>query len=101
MGPSDAVAIYKEAGIAVLFIVMYLTTLIFFIRDLREQRVVAQATTEKMIKALESSEHTSKQAIESMEQVNSTLQLNARQTAEFIAYLEGRDDARRERGGRG
>jgi hypothetical protein len=101
MGPSDAVAIYKEAGIAVLFIVMYLTTLVVFIRDLREQRTAAQANTEKMIKALESSENINKQAIECMEQVDSTLQLNARQTSEFIAYLEGRDDARRERGGRG
>jgi len=98
MSPVDAVTIYRDAGVAALFIVLYLTTLYFFIRDLREQRVAAHVNAEKMVKALENSERTTQQAIECMNQVKETISLHATQTAEFIAYLEGRDDARRTRG---
>lgn len=83
--------IYRDAGVAALFILLYVTTLKMFITDLKEQRKQGIENTEKVIKALETSSTAMANSTFVLREAKSSIEQNTRQTAEFVAYIKGRD----------
>jgi len=92
MNPEIGYQLYRDVGVAGLFIFLYLATLVTFIRDLKAQRKEAQEMTERVIKAMDSSSISSVKAAEVLEKVKGTIEDNTRKMSEFIAFLKGRDD---------
>ncbi len=93
----DLLKVYKDYGVAGLFICLYLITVYFFYKELKNskseyvtmvERVVG--TLDKATSAITEASQTSKDARECMDQTRS-------QNNEFISFLRGRDDGRRPR----
>lgn len=95
MNPETGVQIYRDFGVAALFITMYLVTIVMFIKDLQKQRKDSQELVVKMITAIEASAIQSLECKEAMESTQLTIENNLRQTGEFIAFLKGRDNRER------
>ncbi len=86
--------VFQQLGVAGLFIAMYLTTIKYFYKELKESKKDVQTSAEKQAAALESSTRAIESSVEIGEKVVSGLDAVKAQTSEFIAYLKGRDDGR-------
>ena len=92
-----AVETYKQLGVAGLFILMYVTTVWFLIRVLVKQSSDAKAMTEKVVVALEASTSQSKQALDGMKNVSSSVDAQKTMMTEYIAYMKGLEKGRETR----
>lgn len=83
--------IFKDVGVAGLFIAMYLTTALYLFRELKESKKEIKDIIEKTTLALERSTKNSGDVIAVLKQVQDTLGDSREQMSQFIAYQRGRD----------
>lgn len=92
MPQTDAyLEIFKQLGIAGLFIAMYLTTVYYFYRELKEHKNELKEIGEKSVSALERSTRSIEDSTDILGTVKEGLEASKAQTSEFIAFLKGRD----------
>lgn len=91
MDPLESVKIYKDFGVAALFIVMYTVTVWFLIRYLIKQGRERDQLIREVVKALESSASSMNKNTEVMTQVKASTDENIRMSVEFVSFLKGRD----------
>ncbi len=87
--------IYKDYGVAGLFLTLYLITLWFFYKELKEREKLMVAITERVVTALDKSSDSSETTAEVLKNVGTSLDTNTKQTGEFIAFVRGRDSGGR------
>ena len=85
--------VYRDFGVAGLFILLYLSTVIAFVKDLKEQRKTQSDMVERVIKSMESSAAVTGQCVEVLKEVRQVTSESTKQNAEFLSYLKGRDSA--------
>lgn len=89
--PATAWEVYEKAGLAGLFLFMYLTTVGYLIYSLVIQQREAKETTKMVVKALEESTAMNERCATAMEKLNSSVDAQSKMLNEFVAYLKGRD----------
>jgi hypothetical protein len=82
---------YTDIGVGAFFATLFVGTIWTFWKDLKEQRKVQNEAMERMIKALDATAQATNTSSETMGQVKRSMDEQAAQTREFIAYLRGRD----------
>lgn len=89
------ITVYRDLGVGAFFALLYLGTVSMFLRDLISQRKIAadraNAQVERMATALDACSTAVNNSTKVLEAVKSNIDESTRQTAEFIAYLKGRD----------
>jgi hypothetical protein len=88
---STWVKTYTDIGVGMFFATLFVGTLWTFWKDLLAQRRAQNEAMERMIKALDATANSSYVVSDTMKQVKATIDEQASQTAQFIAYLKGRD----------
>lgn len=98
MGGVEALETYKEAGVAGLFIVMYVTTVWFLIRMLMKdkQSILKQidaerVRTQEMTKIVEENAGALRQTAEIIKELKDTIQRDTDAHRELITYWKARD----------
>lgn len=90
--------IYKDFGVAGLFIALYLGTLFFFYKELKNSKNELVAMTKLVTMTLDNAST----AIEDMNELSSSTKRSVEdlttQSRTFQAFLQGRDENRRSRG---
>lgn len=89
--------IYKEFGVAALFIVMYVTTVWFLIRTLVQDRAKEVKRTEKLAELIATSNVVWRRNTEILEQLKLAIEREERRALEFLVYVKARNDVREER----
>ena len=87
----ELLALYKDVGVAVLFLALLLIVSLYFYRELKAAKKESVAMTERVISALDTSSHATEDCTKSMASLKTTVDENMSQTREFIAFLRGRD----------
>ena len=83
--------ILKQFGIAGLFIAMYLTTIWYFYKELKESKKEMRETVERTTLALEKSDRIGEDTIRLLRSLEDTMTDNSKQISEFISFQRGRD----------
>ena len=87
--------VYEKAGVAALFIVMYLTTVWFLIRLLIKDRQKEIDRTEKLTQVIIGVTQTLKEVVAVNDKLKTSVAEKDNRLAEFLAYIKARDEARR------
>lgn len=87
--------VYKDYGVAGLFIALELFTVYFFYKELKSSKAESVAMTEKVITVADKSANAINEASKASYDTKGALDTTIRQNAEFIAFLRGRDDNHR------
>jgi uncharacterized membrane protein YgcG len=91
----EAARIYKEMGVAALFIVMYVVTVWFLIRLLIADKKKAEEKTERMINVVNDCTNSNEQVTDAVKEMNKALEANTQHQIAFLTYQKARDEARR------
>lgn len=90
-GLSELLKTYHDYGVAGIFLVFYVITIRYFYFDLKERRTEIVAMTEKYATALDQSNTAVNRSTVTMENAAKAISESKQQTAEFIAFIKGRD----------
>lgn len=91
MGVEQGYEVWQKAGVAALFVLLFLSILVYLLKELKHNNEQNLAMTEKMIKALEGSTETGKQQVETMSKLCGVINESGHQTESFLAYMKMRD----------
>jgi len=89
---AEALKIYKDYGIAGLFLVLYLTTVWKFHETLKSNKTEMVMMVERVIHVADTSSAAIAASNETMSEVKSGMDQLVRQNGEFLSYLKGRDE---------
>jgi len=92
--------VYKEFGVAALFIVMYVTTVWFLIRTLVQDRAKEVKRTEKVVELIVTSNAVLSRNTEILEKLKGAIEAEERKSAELLTYLRTKEEFKK-RGGEG
>jgi tRNA(Phe) wybutosine-synthesizing methylase Tyw3 len=84
--------IYKEFGVAALFIVMYVTTVWFLIRTLMQDRLKEVKRTEKVVELIVTSNAVLARNTEILEKLKEAIETEERKSSELLTYLRTKDE---------
>jgi hypothetical protein len=84
-------SVYRDAGVAALFIVMYLSTIYTFIKFMREQLAQQATMIAQMNAAVQQVAQVCHDYKKVCEDLKRTLDEKIKQDCEFMAFLKGRD----------
>jgi hypothetical protein len=83
--------VYEKAGLAGLFLLMYLFTVGYLIRSLVRQQKEGKEETAMIVHALESSTAMNEKCADLMDRVSTATEQQSRALSEFIAWMKGRE----------
>lgn len=89
--------VYKDYGVAGLFISLELITVYFFYRELKNSKAEVVVMTEKVITVADKAANAIQEISRTSSEVKSGIDQMRSQNIEFISFLKGRDDHRRAR----
>ena len=89
--------IYKEFGVAALFIVMYVTTVWFLIRTLVQDRAKEVKRTEKIVEVVAASNVVLSRNTDILEKLKETIDNEERRSSELLTYLRAKDEGNKGR----
>jgi tRNA(Phe) wybutosine-synthesizing methylase Tyw3 len=84
--------VYKEFGVAALFIVMYVTTVWFLIRTLVQDRAKEIKRTETVVELIVTSNAVLARNTEILEKLKETIENEERRSSELLTYLRTKDE---------
>ncbi len=90
----ELLKVYKDVGVAGLFICLYLITIYYFYKELKDANTRTAQTTERVVVALDKASQAIERSVQGADSVCKSLDINTRQTAEFISFVRGRDMGR-------
>lgn len=89
--------VYKDYGVAGLFIALELITVYFFYKELKNSKAEVVVMTEKVITVADKAANAIQEISRTSSEVKSGIDQMRSQNIEFISFLKGRDDHRRAR----
>ncbi len=90
----ELLKVYKDFGVAGLFLCLYLITVYFFYKNMQAGKIEAVAMTERVVLMLDKAANAiNEMSRVSMEEKASLDQMRS-QNNEFISFLRGRDERR-------
>lgn len=87
----ELLKVYKDFGVAGLFITLYLLTVWRFYRELKDREQKGMAMTERMIVALDGAANAIERNGEVLSTVEKSIGESTTQVKLFIAFIRGRD----------
>ena len=94
-GPEQAVEVYEQAGVAALFIFLYVGTMGLFIWTLMKYRKEDLETKEKLAQIIERNTSERQKGNELLDKLCNRVEADDRRVSDLLTYLKARDDARR------
>ncbi len=91
----ELLKVYKDYGVAGLFMVLFVATIYFFYKDLKERLKEQVAITERVVNVLDKASNSMSTSAEKLGGVEESINNQSTQTKEFIAFLRGRDEGRK------
>jgi DNA-directed RNA polymerase specialized sigma54-like protein len=87
-------AAWKQLGVAAIFLILEIWTIIYFYRHILTQQKDAKESAEKLHQALTMSTEVNRSIQNSNDTLRNAMELLIRSQSEFISYLKGRDSMR-------
>ncbi len=91
----ELLKVYKDFGAATLFLALYIITVFFFYKELKNSKDEMVRITERLVTALDNASEAGEKTVEILKNVGFSLDKNTVQTGEFIAFVKGRDSSGR------
>ena len=98
MAIKELIDLFQNGGSGVLFLALYLITLVYFFREMKAQYVEMKKSKDEIVEltvrittALDMSRNAMERNNTIMGEMRVGLDQNMAQTREFVAYLRGRD----------
>lgn len=85
---------YERLGLAFIFMVAEIFTIIYFYKDIREQRDKSERNMERLHTALAASTEVNRAVVESNEEVKKFIVDANQRQSDFVSFLKGRDSVR-------
>ncbi len=86
---------YKDYGAGAIFMALYIVTIVYFYKELKENKAETAKITERVVTALDKSSESIERTVQVLSNVGKSLDQNTKETAEFIAFVRGRDSVGR------
>lgn len=91
MGIEQGYEVWQKAGVAALFLLLFLSILAYLLKELKSSAQQNLVMTEKVIKALEASTDAGRAQVETMTRLSAVISESGHQTESFLAYMKARD----------
>ncbi|MFH1303776.1 MAG: hypothetical protein ABIK07_22185 [Planctomycetota bacterium] len=93
----DSYKIYREFGVAALFIAMYITTVWFLIKKLMQDRIQEVKRTKEIVEVVMTSNMVLSKNTEILEKLKSAIESEEKKSSELLMYLRTKDELAKER----
>ena len=84
---------YRDLGYGALFVFMYLSTLVYFLRKQDQDKKESAENIRVMAAALNRASDSQENNSEALEAIKTSMDQTQKSVGEFIAYIKGRDAA--------